>query len=394
MVFREVARAAAEALDCPESVIWQYSDDDMAHAAGPSSSKHPRPDVVDAVVGSTCPIADFGGGLEVVSRGVVDPAVALRPDLSDVDRADMHQWGEKTWLNVPLVHGEDVLGMMVLIESERERRFTDDEMRMAALIGEQAAAALHNARLHRREEDQHRWLAALAEATRVIASRLDRIELLQDVARLATDALLVDGALVYELGEHTGAFTPRALAGETVASAGAATIDAGVADALRQGELVLHSRNDDALAADTVTQMDAAGEQTVVWVPFRINEETLGAMRLVERSKSRRFAEAELSFAHALGEHAAIALNNARLYAQIEDQATKDGLTGLANHRHFYDRLAEELERARRSGAAADPAHARHRRFQEAQRYVRTPRRRRGAARHGPTHVRGAPQGR
>ncbi len=349
VVAREVARAAAEALDCPESVIWEYSDDETA-TCRVLYQKHPRPDVVDVVVGSTCAVADFGGGLEAVSRGVVTQQSLSDPDLSDADRADMLQWGEKTWLNVPLIYGQNVLGMMIMIESERERRFTDDEMRMAALIGEQAAAALHNARLHRREEDQHRWLAALAEATRVIASRLDRTKLLQDVARLATNALLVDGAQVYELSEHTDAFTPRALAGEGATPAGTATVDPEVADALRRGELVLHLRNDDALAADTVAQMDAAGEQTVVWVPFRINDETLGAMRLVEHSKSRRFAEAELSFAHALGEHAAIALNNARLYEQIEDQATKDGLTGLANHRHFYDRLAEELERARRSG--------------------------------------------
>ena len=90
--------------------------------------------------------------------------------------------------------------MMILTESERERRFTPDEVRMAKVIGEQAAAALHNARLHRREEDQHRWLAALAAATRVIASQLDAAELLQDVARLAADALLIDRVVVYEVG--------------------------------------------------------------------------------------------------------------------------------------------------------------------------------------------------
>ena len=351
VVFREVACAAAEALGCPESVIWQYMLEDQTAVCRVLYEHAPRPGVAESVVGSVCPIGDYPGGMEAVRRGVVVQQSLSHVDLEAEDRDAMVQWGEKTWLSVPLVHGDEALGMMVLIESENERRFTEEEVRMASLIGEQAAAALHNARLHRREEDQHRWLAALAEATRVIASRLDRVELLKDVARLATDALLVDGALVYELDEHTGAFAPRALAGETAASAGAATIDVGVTDALRQGELVLHSRNDDALAAATVTQMDAAGEQTVVWVPFRINEETLGAMRLVERSKSRRFAEAELSFALALGEHAAIALNNARLYAQIEDQATKDGLTGLANHRHFYDRLAEEIERARRSRA-------------------------------------------
>ena len=43
--------------------------------------------------------------------------------------------------------------------------------------------------------------------------------------------------------------------------------------------------------------------------------------------------------------------NNARLYATIEAQATMDGLTGLANHRSFYDRLGQELARGRRYGS-------------------------------------------
>lgn len=36
------------------------------------------------------------------------------------------------------------------------------------------------------------------------------------------------------------------------------------------------------------------------------------------------------------------------LNAQLEQLATTDGLTGLYNHRHFYSRLAEEVQRAKR----------------------------------------------
>jgi diguanylate cyclase (GGDEF)-like protein len=348
VVLREVASAAAEALGCPESVIWEYSPRDQMAVYRVLYQRDPQPGAAEALIDSAYPMNDYPGGFDAVRRGVVAQQSISDPDLSETDRTAMLEWGEKTWLSVPLVYGGDVLGMMVLIETGRERRFTEEEVRMASLIGEQAAAGLHNARLHRLEEDQHRWLAALAEATRVIASRLDRVELLKDVARLATDALLVGGVLVYEFDEHTGAFAPRAVAGEG-ATGGAATVGAAVAGALQRGELVLQLRDDPSLGAGVTTAMDAAGEQSVAWVPFRINDETLGAMRLVERSRPRRFAEGELSFARALGEHAAIALNNARLYAQIEDQATKDGLTGLANHRHFYDRLAEELARACRT---------------------------------------------
>jgi GGDEF domain-containing protein len=187
----------------------------------------------------------------------------------------------------------------------------------------------------------------------VIASRLDRVELPRDVARLATEALLVHRAHVPEWDERKGAFALRAATGEdAVGEDGvhAEGIDAVVGEKLRSGEFVVQSAADTALSPHTAARMAAAGEQTVVWVPFRMNDETLGAMRLSQSSRQRRFAEGDLSFALALGEHAAIALNNARLYAQIEDQAMRDGLTGLANHRSFYDRLAEEIERGRRYG--------------------------------------------
>jgi two-component system cell cycle response regulator len=43
-----------------------------------------------------------------------------------------------------------------------------------------------------------------------------------------------------------------------------------------------------------------------------------------------------------------VAITNARLYRKIEEQAITDGLTGLYNHRYFYDRLQQEMARAQR----------------------------------------------
>lgn len=49
-----------------------------------------------------------------------------------------------------------------------------------------------------------------------------------------------------------------------------------------------------------------------------------------------------------LGEQSVLALQHARLLQELESQARTDGLTGLANHRHFHERMEEELSRARR----------------------------------------------
>lgn len=368
VVLHEVARAAAEALHCPESVIWEYVPQDGTASFRVRYQRDPTPGSSDALAGTSFFVEDYPGGMEAMRAGVVAQRSLSDPDLGPKDRFAMEKWGGTTWLSVPLVYHDEVLGMMSLIETTDEREYTDEEVRMATLIGEQAAASLHNARLHRREEDQHRWMAALAEATRVIASRLDKAQLLHDVGRLAGTALLVDAADTYEAVETDGVFSLRAAPPADDADSardrrrvtstavsrrpGRAPVSVGVADALRRGEVVVQERSDQTLDGETAAYMDDTGEQAALWVAFRIEDETLGAMRLAVRSRRRHFVEGELAFARALGEHAAIALNNARLYRQIEEQATKDGLTGLANHRCFYDRLREEVESAHAAGSA------------------------------------------
>ena len=352
VVLREVAHAAAGALDSSGCVIWEYSGrSDMATYRA-LYQREPKPDAADDLLGTVYYASEYPGGMHAVRKGIVTQQSITDKDLSAADRARMTERGEQTWLSVPLVYGEDVLGMMILTESERERPFTPDEVRMAKVIGEQAAAALHNARLHRREEDQHRWLAALAAATRVIASQLDPAELLQDVARLAADALLIDRVVVYEVSERDRGFTACDGNDHTAGrSTSPEPVDAAVASALHAGEVVV-LRRDELLTSspNASARMAAAHEHTVVWVPFRMKDETLGAMRLADGMRHSPFEDGELSFARALGEHAAIALNNARLYRQIEDQAMRDGLSGLANHRCFYDRLSDEIDRAQRYG--------------------------------------------
>jgi diguanylate cyclase (GGDEF)-like protein len=51
-----------------------------------------------------------------------------------------------------------------------------------------------------------------------------------------------------------------------------------------------------------------------------------------------------------LVDQSALTLQNTLLRLELERQASKDGLTGLANHRYFYEWLEDEFNRARRRG--------------------------------------------
>jgi two-component system, cell cycle response regulator len=62
------------------------------------------------------------------------------------------------------------------------------------------------------------------------------------------------------------------------------------------------------------------------------------------------FSEDERMTAASLAAQAVVALDNARLHRIVEKQARIDGLTALANRRHFEDQLAAEIARVERFG--------------------------------------------
>src|SRR5665647_2939084 len=96
-------------------------------------------------------------------------------------------------------------------------------------------------------------------------------------------------------------------------------------------------------------------EMSSLMVPLIVGQDEVGALEVSESEHVRRFTEEGTTLCTALGEQAAVAIRNAQLYSQlqeqkktIERQATTDGLTGLYNDRHFFERLRAEAVRARR----------------------------------------------
>jgi diguanylate cyclase (GGDEF)-like protein len=75
----------------------------------------------------------------------------------------------------------------------------------------------------------------------------------------------------------------------------------------------------------------------------------LGRVTLV-RPATDLVDEAEIKLLRLLADQLAIALQNARDYREKLEQAIRDPLTGLLNHRAFQERLGVELSRARREG--------------------------------------------
>jgi diguanylate cyclase (GGDEF)-like protein len=69
---------------------------------------------------------------------------------------------------------------------------------------------------------------------------------------------------------------------------------------------------------------------------------------VVESARSRRFTEHQQNMLSTIARAAGFALSRARLYQEKEQLASRDGLTGVENHRTFQDRFLNEILRAQR----------------------------------------------
>jgi len=88
---------------------------------------------------------------------------------------------------------------------------------------------------------------------------------------------------------------------------------------------------------------------SVIALPLKGRKGTHGVIEILN-PRSSQLTDYTIAFLHILADHAAIALENSRDVARIQQLTITDDTTGLGNVRHLYDILDRELDRCRRLG--------------------------------------------
>ncbi len=91
------------------------------------------------------------------------------------------------------------------------------------------------------------------------------------------------------------------------------------------------------------------GHASLLMLPLVARGETIGLMEVID-VRDREFDAFDVDFCRAICDVFATALRNARLYAEVEELAARDRLTGLYNRRLFEEHLEVAVARARRTG--------------------------------------------
>ncbi len=218
---------------------------------------------------------------------------------------------------------------------------------LASMCGQALERARTFAAMHRANvllETQQERLAVLARAAEALAAPLDSRNALAELTRLVVPTL-ADWVSIYELGPHGElrciAIEHRDPAKVVLAARLAErhpprhTDPHGVAAVLRTGVTEWVPDIPDALLvglthdAEHLELVRSLGLISYASVPLMSRGRVLGALTLVTEG-TRRLREDDLRFAEELGRHAALALENARLYETAE--AARAQLHGLFMH--------------------------------------------------------------
>ncbi len=107
------------------------------------------------------------------------------------------------------------------------------------------------------------------------------------------------------------------------------------------------TRSDYRFDMDKILSEDSRVIRSLMSVPLKIGHKIIGILRL-DHPQAHYFHMDDLRLLTTIGDLAAVAIENAQLYEQIEQLAIKDGLTNLYLKRYFLDRMSEEIARQMR----------------------------------------------
>ncbi len=84
--------------------------------------------------------------------------------------------------------------------------------------------------------------------------------------------------------------------------------------------------------------------------PLKSRDRLICVLSLGQKTSDRPYSHEDLELIRAMANQAGVIVENAQLFTRANIRANTDELTGLYNHRHFHERLEQEIARGSRFG--------------------------------------------
>ncbi len=243
--------------------------------------------------------------------------------INDVTRSDY--WEPRpeldkirSWLGVPLIYKDRVVGVLTLDKNE-PNAFSDADARYVFTLAYQIAIAVENAQLFEEWEEQATRLKLINEVAQEINTFLDVDELFEALAQAIYDRLDYDSVMVFQVDPTRSSLILKAVMGELLPQAHAGLyqqqIDLGlIGRAVQSGQPVLAN---DVLSSGDRVFAGKTDVRSALIVPLSVGTQ-IEAVICVARDIINGFTDQDLWTLSSLGSQAAIAVKNAWLYRSLD----------------------------------------------------------------------------
>lgn len=224
---------------------------------------------------------------------------------------------------LPLVARGQAIGAMT-IQSEQEEAFSQEDIATLQTLADQVAIAIQNARLFNQSQSRAAELAVLNEMSQKLTSLLDANEVLEQVYTFTSRLMDVENfyIAIYDAATETVAFPLAFESGQRVnwhsRPKGNGLIEYVLST---QQSLLISEELDDWLQTYGIASV---GQQAQCWlgVPLLIGTQPVGVIAM-QSATPNAYTEHDREILSAISSQASIAIQNTRLFTQIQANLTE-----------------------------------------------------------------------
>jgi len=276
-----------------------------------------------------------------------------------------------TVIAIPLKYEDKVIGVLN-ISDEKERDFTEDDLKLAALFANQAAIAIENTKLYEKLRGSEEFHKKLVEISGEIFPATEIKKILQDIA----EAIIKYSPFkLAAISLYDRPIDPLLDEDHKIVDLFIAGLPAEEEQKLREigysGKFILDRKilkhgikigNAYYVSAENLPEIVEKGvrgllpeEKLKGWDPYDTiylflyrGGKVIGRIALADPIHGQIPTEEEIKPLELLANLATIALEKAQMIKELKELAIRDPLTGLYNRHYFNEVIGQEFKRAKR----------------------------------------------
>ena len=264
-----------------------------------------------------------------------------------------HQYRDGPWhavIAAPLLIGDRVVGAIGIVDKHKNRQFSSLDQTMLNHFAENAAIAVENAILFKNIQGANERQVILHRVSQEIVSASLDSEGIYNAIHYAASQIMPSEAFALTMLEEANQSIRAVYLVDRSGRVPAQIIPSthGLSGrVIRTGKSIYIPDTQAEDKNDTIHFGDTERVRSVLAVPMRLRGRVMG-MLSAQSYQPNAYKEEDQHLLEMLASYAAIALENLRLFTEIQKLAITDTLTDIYNRRHLFELGQREFSRSRR----------------------------------------------